>query len=169
MESSDEEEYTKQILLDSANEYFNSIGLQFTIRNKDKHHVTGGDVYRIDSIKCSISLSIAPNEYIYIDNLEKCDNITGSTIIEMIKSFGKHIGVKYIKLFDASGIKTNTCDFIAFAPFTLYTKGKTWYQLHGFNYESDPYGKIDYSGSKTIPFRYFLKRDELNNFKILFT
>jgi hypothetical protein len=140
----DSEELTKHQILDLANSYFMKIGLQFTIRSKDVHHVTHEEVYRIDGIQCDISLSIRPDEYIYVNNLEKCGATNGSVVLETIKSFGKFIGVKYIKLFDAAGIASNTCDFIAFAPFSLYTKGKTWYQLHGFNYESDPRGLIDF-------------------------
>lgn len=111
---------------------------------------------------------MCPGEYIYINNLENCDSHSGSEVLERIKSFGKFLGVKYIKLYDAAGVSSNTCDFIALAPFSLYTKGKTWYQLHGFNYVSDPHGEIDYSGSKIIPFHYFLDRHNLIEFQRLF-
>ena len=164
----DNDEITKQQILNSANTYFMKLGLQFTIKNKQLHHVTHDEVYTIKCIQCDIFLAICPNEYIYIDNLEKCGDINGNKVIEAIKSFGGYIGVKYIKLYDGAGITSNTCDFIAFAPFSLYTKGKTWYQEHGFNYVSDPHGEIDYSRSKTIPFRYFLSKNELLQFKILF-
>ena len=161
---------TGQQLLEMANTYFSIFGIHFRLIRKSIHHVTLSEVYTFHASPCDIYLAISPREYIYIDNLEKCGEYSGSQVLERIKSFGKFIGVKYIKLYDAAGIKSNTCDFIAFAPFSLYTKGKTWYQLHGFNYENDPNGEIDYySGSKNIPFRYFLSKRDLDNFKILFS
>lgn len=160
---------TKHHLLELANNFFMDFGIHFTIRPLANHHVyTNDKVYTLHSNKCCISLAVCPGEYIYINNLEKCGSHSGSEVLERIKSFGKFIGVKYIKLYDAAGVTSNTCDFIAFAPFSLYTKGKTWYQLHGFNYISDPHGEIDYSGSKTIPFRYFLDRRDLIEFPRLF-
>jgi hypothetical protein len=159
---------TKHHLLEMANNFFIDFGIHFTIKPLQNHHVTKDNVYTLHSNKCSIYLAVCPGEYIYIDNLEKCGSHSGSVVLERIKSFGKFLGLKYIKLYDAAGVSSNTCDFIAFAPFTLYTKGKTWYQLHGFNYVSDPHGDIDYSGSKTIPFRYFLDRRDLIEFQKLF-
>jgi len=159
---------TKHHLLELANNFFMDFGIYFKIKPLTTHHVTHDKVYTLQSNKCYIYLAVCPGEYIYIDNLEKCGSHSGSEVLERIKSFGKFLGLKYIKLYDAAGVSSNTCDFIAFAPFTLYTKGKTWYQLHGFNYESDPHGEIDYSGSKTIPFRYFLDRHNLSEFQRLF-
>jgi len=159
---------TKRHLIEMANNFFMDFGIHFKIKPLANHHVTHDKVYTLQSNKCHIYLAVCPGEYIYIDNLEKCGSHSGSEVLERIKSFGKFLGLKYIKLYDAAGVSSNTCDFIAFAPFTLYTKGKTWYQAHGFNYVSDPNGEIDYSGSKTIPFRYFLDRRDLENFKILF-
>ena len=159
---------TKHHLLELANIFFMDFGIHFTISPLQNHNFTTGKVYTLQSNKCQLSLAVCPGEYIYIDNIEKCGSHSGSEVLERIKSFGKFIGVKYIELYDASGISSNTCDFIAFAPFSLYTKGKTWYQLHGFNYVSDPQGEIDYSGSKTIPFRYFLDRCDLIEFQRLF-
>jgi hypothetical protein len=160
---------TKQHLLEMANNFFMDFGIHFTIKPLANHHVyTNDKVYTLQSNKCYIYLAVCPGEYIYIDNIEKCGSHSGSEVLERIKSFGKFLGVKYIKLYDAAGVSSNTCDFIAFAPFSLYTKGKTWYQLHGFNYVSDPNGEIDYSGSKTIPFHYFLDRRNMLEFQRLF-
>ena len=129
----DRDTVTKQHLLEMANIFFMDLGIHFKIKPLAIHHVTNDKVYTLQSNKCDIYLAVCPGEYIYINNLEKCGSHSGSEVLERIKSFGKFIGLKYIKLYDSSGLVSNTCDFIAFAPFSLYTKGKTWYQLHGFN------------------------------------
>jgi len=152
-------------LLEIANRLFMDFGIHFTLKPMSPHHVTKDNVYTLHSNKYYIYLAVCPGEYLYINNLEKCDTHSGTEVLERIKYFGKFLGLKYIQLYDSAVISSNTCKCIAFAPFSLYTKGKTWYQIHGFNYVS---GEIDYSGSKTIPFRYFLDRYHLSEFQRLF-
>jgi len=92
-------------------------------------------------------ITIYPNEYIYIVLLEinPTINATGTIILEKYKNFGQINNFKYIKLCDSSTKLYNICENrIYYSIISLFLYGKTWYQSHGFEYESNLIKKENY-------------------------
>jgi hypothetical protein len=92
-------------------------------------------------------ITIYPNEYIYINLLEinPTINASGTIILNKYKKFGQLNNFKYIKLCDSSTKLYNICEnHIYYSIISLFLYGKTWYQSHGFDYESNLQQKKNY-------------------------
>jgi hypothetical protein len=92
-------------------------------------------------------ITIYPNEYIYINLLEinPTINASGTIILNKYKKFGQLNNFKYIKLCDSSTKLYNICEnHIYYSIISLFLYGNTWYQSHGFDYESNLQQKKNY-------------------------
>ncbi len=127
-------------LLNDANTFFSDMKLTFTA-NKRYDTINKEDTISLKSSPCKIYLSVKPRNYIYINNIEKCLQTSGTTMLNKIIDFGKYIGVKRITLSDYAMVDSNVCrEVLALAAFEILTSGKSWYNKHGFvssdaNYE----------------------------------
>lgn len=68
--------------------------------------------------------------------LDKCSS-KGTILLQLLEEFARDIGISFIKLQDASQIVTNCSDngnpvAIDLAPLKLITKGRSWYNTHGY-------------------------------------
>ena len=78
------------------------------------------------------------DNFINVDLLNKCKNIaTGSEILEKIKTIGKKLKCKYIKLIDGSAIvfeikNSEKYYIISLAYLKILIDGQSWYNKMGF-------------------------------------
>jgi len=148
----DESEGLPATLLSIINDFF-EVG-DFEIKN-----VSGQRDIHVQSNTLSLYLSILPGQYIYIHNIEKCSQLTGTEKLKRVIDFGKHIKVKYIRLYDGSCVASNTCLFIALASFEILTTGNSWYNKFGFR---SPTSDLEESYNKfigRIPFEKLINFD----------
>ena len=123
-------------------------------------HITISHTYRFINI-----ITIYPNKYIYINSIsiDPTINASGNIILNKYKEFGQLNKFKYIYLYDGSAKQYNTCDnLLFFTIISLFVYGKTWYQSHGFEYES----KIDYYNlNKDKTLTNFLSKSDISKYK----
>jgi len=124
-------------LLDNINSFFKDMNLSFTIRKQvDRIHNNDNNYFLMSNV-CKIYLSICPTKYIYINNIEKCLDYTGTEILQKIIDLGRHLHVEYIELSDYSMVDSNTCkkSSVSLAAFEILTSGSSWYNKQGFKSE----------------------------------
>ena len=84
--------------------------------------------------KSKINFTYKEAEYLYVYNIEKYDNFSGTTIMKKVIELGKKLNVKYIELCDYAMF--NLGDYkdlsISLAPFHIITTGSSWYNKLGF-------------------------------------
>jgi hypothetical protein len=120
------------ILMDEGAALLGNINDFFEVGDFEIKNVSGQRDIHVQSNTLSLYLSILPGQYIYIHNIEKCSQLTGTEKLKKVIDFGKHIKVKYIRLYDGSCVASNTCLFIALASFEILTTGNSWYNKFGF-------------------------------------
>jgi hypothetical protein len=168
-------------ILKSINDIFKDINMEFTIIDKfhtidnlekpfKLHHKTVNSI--ITTKKDTLTLyfnniiTINPKKnFIYINFIEidPTINASGNIILNKYMEFGRLNKFKYIYLYDGSIKQYNTCDdALLFTIISLFVYGKTWYQSHGFEYES----KIDYYNlNKDKRLTHFLSESDILNYK----
>ena len=81
-----------------------------------------------------INFTYKEAEYLYVYNIEKYKNYSGTTIMKKVIELGKKLNVKYIELCDCAMFKLG--DYkdlsICLAPFHIITTGFSWYNKLGF-------------------------------------
>lgn len=79
-----------------------------------------------------------------LNELSSCDDITGSSILEKIKSLSKELR-KNIELHDSSTIRAvnSKCSY-SLALFSILRTGKSWYNKHGFM-SLEHYANVEYN------------------------
>lgn len=84
--------------------------------------------------KSRINFTYKEGEYLYVYNIEKYDNYSGTKIMKKVIELAKALSVKYIELCDYAMF--NLGDYqdisIALAPFHIITTGMSWYNKLGF-------------------------------------
>ena len=154
--SSDTRLFYKIKIFKSINDIFKDINMSFIIDDKystenvlsksfELQHKTVKSINTTKKGTCYTTyfnniITIYPNEYIYINLLEinPTINASGTVILNKYKKFGQLNNFKYIKLCDSSTKLYNICENrIYFSIISLFLYGKTWYQSHGFEYESN--------------------------------
>jgi hypothetical protein len=87
-----------------------------------------------ESNKGKINFTYKETEYLYVYNIEKYENFSGTKIMKKTIELGKKLNVKYIELCDNAMF--NLGDYtdlsIALAPFHIITTGTSWYNKFGF-------------------------------------
>jgi hypothetical protein len=120
-------------LLHKVNGFFKDMNLSFTIHKQIDAINNNDNNYFFKPNVCNIFLTIYPKKYIYINNIEKCLDYTGTEILQKIIKLGSYLQVEYIELSDYSMVDSNTCNSsVAFAAFEILTSGSSWYNKHGF-------------------------------------
>ena len=72
-----------ELLLNEINSFFLDMDITFTIEVQiDRIHNETN--FWLKSNKCSLYLSIKPEEYIYINNIEKCLPYSGTEILHKV-------------------------------------------------------------------------------------
>jgi hypothetical protein len=122
--------------------FADTFGIKFTSNIVfDSIHNT--NAYEIKSVinennKSKINFTYKENEYLYVYNIEKYENVSGTTIMKKVIELGKKLNVKYIELCDYAMF--NLGDYkelsISLAPFHIITTGSSWYNKLGFKSES---------------------------------
>ena len=101
------------------------------------------NAYEIKSVinennKSKINFTYKEAEYLYVYNIEKYENYSGTTIMKKVIELGKKLNVKYIELCDYAMF--NLGDYkelsICLAPFHIITTGSSWYNKLGFKSET---------------------------------
>ena len=120
--------------------------------------------------------------YMYIASLLKCNGISGSDSLTLIKNLAKELNIKLIKLFDGSFIDYDACSIPLHVLYILMF-GESWYNTQEFyskdystekKYNNDiinlPLSGIFYfyrsqknTKLKELENEYTIKRNELNN------
>lgn len=118
--------------------FADTFGIQFTSNIVfDAIHDT--NAFEIKSkINCNnksiINFTYKEAEYLYVYNIEKYENYSGTTIMKKVIELGKKLNVKYIELCDYAMF--NLGDYkdlsISLAPFHIITTGSSWYNKLGF-------------------------------------
>jgi len=67
-----------------------------------------------------------------IETIAASDTHRGTQIIDLAKSLARWLGVKEVRLIDASYVKCPVGENYDLALFSLMRTGRTWYQSHGF-------------------------------------
>lgn len=84
--------------------------------------------------KSIINFTYKEAEYLYVYNIEKYENYSGTTIMKKVIELGKKLNVKYIELCDYAMF--NLGDYkdlsLSLAPFHIITTGSSWYNKLGF-------------------------------------
>lgn len=84
--------------------------------------------------KIKLNFTYKEAEYLYVYNIEKYENFSGTTIMKKIIDLGKKLNVKYIELCDCAMFNLGDYkDFsICLASFHIVTTGSSWYNKIGF-------------------------------------
>ena len=84
--------------------------------------------------RCKINFTYKEDEYLYVYNIEKYNNFSGTDIMKKVIELGNKLKVKYIELCDYAMF--NAGDYkdlsVALAPFHIITTGSSWYNKFGF-------------------------------------
>ena len=84
--------------------------------------------------RSKINFTYKEAEYLYVYNIEKYKNFSGTTIMKKIIDLGQRLNVKYIELCDYAMF--NLGDYkdvsISLASFHIITTGSSWYNKLGF-------------------------------------
>jgi hypothetical protein len=95
--------------------------------------------------KSKINFTYKEAEYLYVYNIEKYENFSGTTIMKNVIKLGQKLNVKYIELCDYAMF--NLGDYkdlsVALAPFHIITTGSSWYNKLGFKSETTNDEKIE--------------------------
>jgi hypothetical protein len=106
---------------------------EFTIQIKVKYR--NPSTYEINILleRCLLTEILISDETLFIAQLHKCNDVSGSIILEKIESFARTIGVKTISLNDASNIIIEECNVkISLQSLYLLTAGLSWYNSKGY-------------------------------------
>lgn len=91
-----------------------------------------------ESNNIKLNFTYKEDEYLYVYNIEKFNNFSGTTIMRKVIELGKKLNVKYIELCDYAMF--NLGDYkdlsICLASFHIVTTGSSWYNKLGFKSES---------------------------------
>ena len=108
------------------------------------------NVYKHDVEQCAY-ITIKNEEEIYLDQLNKCGEHSGTQVLQMIEEFAKQYGYKTITLQDASNImSTNKRDVkcrIPLALLMILATGQTWYNSKEYK---SPYFDIEIDHNSRI-------------------
>lgn len=84
--------------------------------------------------KSKINFTYKQDEYLYVYNIEKYNNKSGTTIMKKVIELGQKLNVKYIELCDYAMF--NLGDYkdlsVVLASFHIITTGSSWYNKLGF-------------------------------------
>lgn len=140
------------ILLEEANAFFSTIGLQFDEITKyfptttDKEKLKRRSSISLYNNSCQIEITVYPylHNTLEISELHSCLPIQGKTILIRSIEFGHAIDSKTIRLTDMSQVKSAGCltENIDLALFRILATGKSWYESEPYNFRSDD---TDYS------------------------
>jgi hypothetical protein len=121
----------------------------------------------INTIGDIIDFDIIYNEYIYINFLLKCNQLSGHKNLEKIVELGKILknitNIKKISLIDGSTIILNKCDF-SLSNLHILIYGISWYNKYGFlsvTYENELDNNIKLCELDLI---YFLEKSSNNQY-----
>ena len=118
--------------------FADTFGLKFTsnIVFDSIHNTSAVEIKSIinENNKSKINFTYKEAEYLYVYNIEKYENYSGTTIMKKVIELGKKLNVKYIELCDYAMF--NLGDYkdlsISLAPFHIITTGSSWYNKLGF-------------------------------------
>lgn len=123
------------------------------------------------SNKPCLEVSIKSNEFIYIDYLNNCGNINGTTLLKNMNILAQRLpNIQFILLDDAS--KIFMCEKeISLATIKILTKGISWYNSYGFfsdNYHDEVVHNkekinMPYSNFKDEVYRLYIEQFKKNN------
>jgi hypothetical protein len=123
-----------------------------------------GSTFKISSlidtvIKTCLEVSIKSNEFIYIDYVNNCGDITGTHLLTLMNILAERLpNIQFILLKDDS--KIYICGkVISLSTIKILTKGISWYNSHG--YLSINYNEEVKHNSEKINMQYSKFKDEV--------
>lgn len=122
--------------------FADTFGIKFTsnIVFDSIHNTSAFEIKSIinENNKSKINFTYKEAEYLYVYNIEKYENFSGTTIMKNVIKLGQKLNVKYIELCDYAMF--NLGDYkelsISLAPFHIITTGSSWYNKLGFKSET---------------------------------